>query len=533
MAELEGPEQRRRRRGFRVTTKYQVSGVRFLYRRLRHALVRHDGRMIDDPQRAQSTPLYTGLLTAVIFGVGTFVYSIFQPAGHVEGADIVVNRDTGALYVRVGPRLDPVTNLTSARLIVGRPLNPTKVSSAEIAKYPHGSLVGIVGAPSDVRNSTDPSSIWSVCDTTMTGAAVPLDPVSGLPSTAMSPVTTTVIGGPLTVSAETSKLSGNQARLVAYDNRAWLIYARPDGVVVRSTLDLKSAVVADALGLKANDLLLPISQGLFNAIPSEPPLFAPIINGVGEPPAFPAKRPLTVGTILKVTDLSGGTKYYATLPDGVQEVALTAATMIRAANPQVSTEPVQIGPDELAGMPKSNQLDIGFYPSGPVQLVPADHEPVTCWSWAHSGDEPTSTTQVIVGRTLPLTDQQSKVSVSLVSAASSKGMTADRAYMPPTSGRFVQITGAATDAKSREGYFWVADNGVRFGLDNTDQNSGATVLASLGLSHSVPAPWNVISLFAPGPTLSQADARVRHDGVPGDKVVEGVSEKEIEGKVVK
>ena len=38
MAELEGPEQRRRR-GFRLTAKYQVSGWRFLYRRLQHALV--------------------------------------------------------------------------------------------------------------------------------------------------------------------------------------------------------------------------------------------------------------------------------------------------------------------------------------------------------------------------------------------------------------------------------------------------------------------------------------------------------------
>lgn len=52
MAELEGPE-RRRRRGFRLTAKYQVSGWRFLYRRLQHALVRRDTRMIDDPQRAR------------------------------------------------------------------------------------------------------------------------------------------------------------------------------------------------------------------------------------------------------------------------------------------------------------------------------------------------------------------------------------------------------------------------------------------------------------------------------------------------
>ena len=59
MAELDGPE-RRRRRGFRLTAKYQVSGWRFLYRRLQHALVRRDTRMIDDPQRAQAGPLPGG-----------------------------------------------------------------------------------------------------------------------------------------------------------------------------------------------------------------------------------------------------------------------------------------------------------------------------------------------------------------------------------------------------------------------------------------------------------------------------------------
>ncbi len=250
-----------------MTAKYQVSGLRFLYRRMAHALVRRDTRMIDDPQRAQAAPLILGLLLALIMAVGTVVWGLFSPAGLVSNARIVVDRDTGAMYVRIGPRLDPVTNLTSARLILGSPDNPVRASAAEIAKYPHGSLVGIVGAPTDIRDSTDPSSIWTVCDTTMTGAAVPLDPVSGLPTTAMSPVTTTVIGGKLTKTNDITKLSHNQARLVSYDKRTWLIYARPDGEVVRSTVELTNSVVADALGLRASDLILPISQGLFNAIP--------------------------------------------------------------------------------------------------------------------------------------------------------------------------------------------------------------------------------------------------------------------------
>lgn len=151
MAELDGPE-RRRRRGFRLTAKYQVPGWRFLYRRLQHALVRRDTRMIDDPQRAQAGPLMLGLVLAAVLCRLGGVRSVF-PGGLVKDSKIAVDKDSGALWVRVGDQLDPVTNLTSARLIVGRPENPVKASSSEINKYPHGSLVGIVGAPVDIRDS--------------------------------------------------------------------------------------------------------------------------------------------------------------------------------------------------------------------------------------------------------------------------------------------------------------------------------------------------------------------------------------------
>lgn len=527
MAELEGPEHRRRRTGFRLTARYQVTGWRFLYRRLQHALVRRDTRMIDDPQRAQAGPLLLGVVLAVVLCVGAVVWSLFSPGGLVKDAKIVADKESGALYVRVGDRLDPVTNLTSARLIVGQPANPVKASSSEINKFPHGSLVGIVGAPVDIRDSDNPESIWTVCDTTMTGAAVPLDPVSGLPTTARSPVTTTAIGGPLSLGEDTKAMSGEQARLVSYQGRTWLVYARPDGVVVRSEVNIKDPIVADALGLSAGNLVLPISRGLFNAIPSEPPLVAPRVPEVGSRPGYADNKPLAVGTIVKVTELSGDNTYYVALPDGIQPVSLTAAKMIRAANPQVGAEPVDVSPDQVASLPKSSALQVGFYPKNPVQLVDADAEPVTCWSWSHSGDDPTSRTEVLVGRTLPLTADQTRALVPLVSAPTSDGRTADTVYMPPTTGRFVQVTGTEADSRLKEGYFWVADNGVRFGLDTTDRSEGPVTLTALNLHHPVPAPWVVVSLFAPGATLSPKDALIRHDGVAPNPVVAGLDKDEV------
>jgi type VII secretion protein EccB len=526
MAELEGPEQRRSRPGFRLTARTQVTGWRFLYRRLQHALVRRDTRMIDDPQRAQAGPLLLGWLLAAVIGVGALVWGVFAPGGLVKDAKIVSDRDTGALWVRIGDRLDPVLNLASARLILGQPDKPVKASSAEIDKFPHGSLVGIPGAPEDIRDAENPESVWTVCDTTMTGSAVPLDPVTGLPTTARSPVVTTVIGGPLTTGLETVSVGGDQGRLVGYQNRTWLIFARPDGVVVRSVVDLLDRLVADALGLEATDLVLPISQGLFNAIPSEPPLAAPRVPDAGTRPGYAGATAVTVGTVITVKELSGQSTYYVALPDGIQQVSLSAATMIRAANPQSSADPLEVGPDQVAAWPKSSGLPVDFYPAGPVKLVDADSDPVTCWSWSHHGDDPTSATQVLVGRTLPLTEAQSRSLVAMVSAPTSGGATTDQVYMPSTTGRFVQVTGADADSRLRESYFWVADNGVRFGLDTSEKAGGAVTLSALNLHYPVPAPWPVISLFAPGPTLSQRDARIRHDGVAPNPTVAALNKDE-------
>lgn len=42
------------------TTRWQVNGYRFLVRRMEHALVRRDVRMLHDPMRSQSRALAVG-----------------------------------------------------------------------------------------------------------------------------------------------------------------------------------------------------------------------------------------------------------------------------------------------------------------------------------------------------------------------------------------------------------------------------------------------------------------------------------------
>jgi hypothetical protein len=84
-----------------ATTRLYVSGYRFLLRRVEHALVRSDVRMLDDPRRAQSLSLIAGVVLAVIVVAACVVLAFVHSSGTLGSAPIVMVRETGALYVRV------------------------------------------------------------------------------------------------------------------------------------------------------------------------------------------------------------------------------------------------------------------------------------------------------------------------------------------------------------------------------------------------------------------------------------------------
>ena len=90
-------------------TRLQVSGYRFLIRRMEHALVRGDVRMLDDPLRAQSLSLVAGCILAVIAIAGCAILAFLKPQGELGSAPIVMARTSGALYVRIGDTVHPVT----------------------------------------------------------------------------------------------------------------------------------------------------------------------------------------------------------------------------------------------------------------------------------------------------------------------------------------------------------------------------------------------------------------------------------------
>lgn len=254
--------------GLRLTTKVQVSGWRFLLRRLEHAIVRRDTRMFDDPLQFYSRSIALGIVVAVLILAGAALLAYFKPQGKLGGTSLFTDRATNQLYVLLSGQLHPVYNLTSARLVLGNPANPATVKSSELSKLPMGQTVGIPGAPYATPVSAGSTSIWTLCDT-----------VARADST--SPVVqTAVIAIPLEIDASIDPLQSHEAVLVSYQGETWIVTTKG-----RHAIDLTDRALTSSMGIPVTARPTPISEGMFNALPDMGPWQLPPIPAAGAPPA--------------------------------------------------------------------------------------------------------------------------------------------------------------------------------------------------------------------------------------------------------
>jgi len=489
------------RRGF--VTRHQVTGWRFVMRRIASGVALHDTRMLVDPLRTQSRAVLMGVLVVVTGLLGCFVFSFIRPNGSVGSNAVLADRSTSALYVRVGEQLHPVLNLTSARLIVGRPVNPTAVRSAALDQISRGNLIGIPGAPERMVQNTAKDADWTVCDAVS-------GPAAGV----------TVIAGPLdTTGARAAALAAERAVLVDSGTGTWLLWNGR-----RSRIDLSDRAVTSALGWGASGSTnvpapRPITAGLFNAVPEAPPLAAPVIPGAGSPPRYPVPAP--VGAVVMAhgldnrgLDADANVLYYAVLPDGLQPVSPVLAAILRNTNSFGLEQPPRLAADQVAKLPASRALDVTRYPDQRVTLVESPAAPVTCAFWNKPAKASTSSLTLLSGSALPISDAVH--TVDLVGGGTDG--TASRIAVAPGSGYFAQTVGGGAAAPPAGSLFWIADTGVRYGIDEEPGATGQTkTVEALGLSRPpVPVPWSVLSLFAAGPTLSRADALLARDSLAPD-----------------
>ena len=445
-----------------------------------------------DPVRWQRTMLMLSAVVGVVLLIGAFLVGWFRPAGLVGQSKIIADRKLGTLYVAVDGRLHPALNLVSAQLIAGSADLPAFVNADELARWPKGPTVGIIGAPVDSPKVSSPeTSRWAVCDTasnTMAGSPV----VTG-------------IDGELTLGQGAGQLGDGQAVLLSYGPQAFVV---SNGV--RMPVDLSDRAVTTALGIDPSATVAAMSRALFDALPAGGPLTVPTVPGAGSPAPFAWGPGIVVGSVVAGQDVaSGADRFYVVLADGVQQVSPVVAAMLRQRESFGAATPPKISPDRLAQAPARTVLDVAYYPPSPLKVVDGQAQPVTCAAWEWKENDRQARLHVIAGRGLPITvDQQSQ----LVKLVGGGDMQANQVLLSRQPATFVTTTGAALDSPRRQTMWLISESGARYGVPFDEET-----LHSLGLEVSQvrPAPWPMLQVWPAGPELSKAAALTVHDALDG------------------
>lgn len=467
--------------GFRLTTKVQVSGWRFLLRRVEHAIVRRDTRMFDDPLQFYSRAVSAGIIIAVLICLGAALLAYFKPLGKRGGDSLLVDRTTNQLYVVLpdSGQLRPVYNLTSARLILGSVGNPSAVKSQELDNMPKGQPLGIPGAPYATPVAASPETQWSLCDTV-------IKPDSVAPT-----VDTSVLVTPLSMDGSVGGMRPEQGMLVSFKGADWLVTSTG-----RHAIDLSDRAVTSAVGIPVTARSTPISEGLFNALPNAGPWRLPEIPAMGAPNTVGLPPELVIGSVF-TTVTENDEQNYVVLSDGVAKINATTAAALRATNSFGMISPPPMEASAVSRIPE--RVYTSPLPDVPMTMLGRQDTPTLCWAWQREPGDQSPKTTVIAGRHLPLPPSAMSTGIDQISGD---------ATVHITGGQYIRLQ--SPDPRYGESLYYIDPQGVRYGIPD-EQTAG-----TLGLTAPTTAPWQVVSLLVDGPVLSKEAALVEHDTLPAD-----------------
>jgi type VII secretion protein EccB len=458
---------------YQPTTRLHISGYRFTRRRIECALLGKDLRAVNEPMRAPAQSLIAGLALAVILLAGCVVLALLRPQPGLATAPILMEKQSGALYVRLGETLHPVLNLASARLIAKTNADPQPTVASALSRGRRGPLLGIPGAPQFLGTPLAEGELrWTVCDS--------------------REGTTVVVGrgeGP-----QSHILARDQTLLVrpSSGGSTYLLYGGR-----RSVVNLADAAVERALGPESQ-VPRTVSPLLLNVIPEAPPLTAPRIpdggiRGRSSLPGFP------VGSVLRVTR-AGGDEFYVVLTDGVQRVGQLAADLVRFTNSQGTRTVMSVAPDVIRNAPAVTRLPVSGFPDR-AKTPPLADDGTLCARWTYAASDNVDISFSVGG--LPLSDGEGPVSLA---QADGKGPAVDAVYLPPGRSAYVRATGLSGGNLRAGTRYFISDTGVRYAVHDDD------AAHDLGMPDAmIAAPWPVLAKLPAGPELSRANALVAQD----------------------
>lgn len=491
-----------------LTTKVQLSGYRLAVRRVEQAMTRRDVTMYTTPFSIQTIAFAVGIFLALLIPLSGFVFGFFSSRGADQGSAQAIITKSGGRYVMYQNTLHPVTNLASARLIVNKPEMPRVVKDSTLANRSRGLLMGIPSAPDNLTQRTDNLASWTVCDRHTD--------VGDLSLTKTDALSTTLIAGADALTTAAAPLPSGDAvlvRLAAAPDQLWMVYNGQRTLVGAADMAARAA-----LGLSPDAVAgaIPISQGLFNAIPAAPALTTPYIADRGQVNRFlPQARN---GDVIITAAADGTRQYQVALPGGVQSITqLIAELLINTGAAEITT----MDRDELATAPLVSDINAdNFPPRAPTWRDPH----VLCWNWSKGAEDLRSTATILTGESLPVAEADLPKLVTLKPAPDGKETTATTALTRPGAGWLVEVTGVTPESHAQEQLLYIDDTGVRYfiGPDGGDTKNSRAAMAKtaeiLGLSAAppLPMPWVIAKLYAPGSTLSRQAALTTHVQLPVD-----------------
>lgn len=463
------------------TTPAQISGHRFLYRRIEHALIRADSKMLHDPIQSRNRAMAVSVVLMVLLLAGSAIFALIRPRGaDTLDSDLVVVAETQALHIRINGRLHPIANLASARLILGRTEQPQKVTAAAVHQWPQGYPIGIAHAPSiPLQPSQQPKFALGVCEEVTTAH----DGTTEIAQTVTRILPSSEEASEHSAAQTSPQDAKSPAFLAVHEGATWFI---ADGV--RHRLDMADSVMVRALHTETARIR-PVGPAFLRAIPEGRPIAAPTIDAVGNPAPFPAPFD-KIGNIVSV-----GNRAVLVRADGAANISPVLAEVLAAHLPRLSTNEAQ-----LADIPVAAGVD-STVPDSVPQWLNDD-------GWICADTTRANPTAALLSVTAPGKADGSDI---IAYPQADQG--------GPAVDGFVQDLSLQTSRGAGKGVFGNSFNGVVASAVSVDgapqiisgqgtryvvENLGS--LNALGFDEPVEVHWPTLAAFHEGPALTKESA---------------------------
>lgn len=481
----------------RPTSKLQVSGEIWHNRKYSQAAIK--GLPVSaETQGSELRPIAGGALICVLAVGMAFLVGKLEPSPD-QGMAPIMTTQQGGLYVEYNDRVHPVTNLASARLITGQPDDASVVKEDALTSMPRGPLMGIPSAPSSMAVREDKTSNWGVCDYRDASASLSL--------TGSSATQTTVVAGADSWSKADTLDDGKAIVARSADNSEslWLLYGSH-----KSEIDTQDYATQASLGITQTTVnnASVLSEGLLNAIPSNPHITAPELTNHGS--TSQAVPRFTVGDVITSHSASGAPTFYLVADDGIQPITEFIADLMV----NDGSETAEVEGDDLAVMPQANVINTDHFP----RSIPEIESPASaCYVWTRPTSATTASPHIVYADALPLTDKAGENSVPLLQGPRGSSTTAQNFVTSPGKGWYVQITGDGETSDVRGQRAVITDDGTRYNLMPDEDGNYDSTLEALGLGGDpLPIPDSVARMLPTGSDLGQKAALVEHVQIPVD-----------------